>query len=68
MAKLVHLKLPVKIKIITWRTCVNGLPTLENLSLKGINTPETYKMCGKASKTLHHAFLSCDFTNQVWHL
>ena len=58
-----HLKLSAKIKIITWRTCVSGLPTLENLSLKSINTPGTYKICGKASETLHHALLSCDFTN-----
>ena len=34
--KLWHLNLPAKVKIFAWRACVNGLPTFENMSKRGI--------------------------------
>ena len=37
-----HLNLPAKIKIFAWRACVNGLPTYDNISKRGINCSTAY--------------------------
>ena len=60
------LKLPAKVKIFTWRACINGLPTMEKVCSRGISTSTECPICGKELETVHHALLLCDFANLVW--
>ena len=66
--KLWHLNLPAKIKIFAWRACVNGLPTMDNMNIKGITNSKTCPICGSEPESIPHAILKCDFTFQVWDL
>ena len=66
--KIWSLKLPEKIKIFSWRACVNGLPMLTNLAAKGIQTSCVCPICDEEPKSLTHALISCDFALSVWSL
>ena len=53
-------KVPQKLKIFAWRSCVNGLPTMFNLSHRGIHCSSFCPLCDKAIKSTTHALLLCD--------
>ena len=53
-------KVPPKLKIFAWRTCVNGLPTMQNLNHRGIHCSSFCPLCDKAIETTTHALLHCD--------
>ena len=66
--KIGSLKLPEKIKIFSWRACVNGLPMLTNVAAKVIQTSCTCPICDEEPESLIHALISCDFALSVWSL
>ena len=55
-------------KIFAWRAYVNGLPTMENMNIRGITNSRTCPICGSEPENITHAILRCDFTTQVWNL
>ena len=55
-----HQKIPQKLKIFAWRSCVNGLPTILNLSHKGIHCSNFCPICNKALESTTHALLLRD--------
>ncbi|XP_030970211.1 uncharacterized protein LOC115990525 [Quercus lobata] len=66
--KIWSLKLPEKIKIFSWRACVNGLPMLTNVVAKGIQTSCVCPICDEEPENLIHALISCVFALSVWSL
>jgi len=66
--RLWHLNLPVKIKVLAWRACVNGLPTMDAIFNKGISQNKICLVCGKKAENMDHALISCDFSSLVWNL
>ena len=62
------LKLLAKIKIFSWRACVNGLPVYAKMMEKGIQSGFDCPVCGEEPKSLLHALISCDFALSVWSL
>ena len=62
------LKLSAKIKIFSWRACVNGLHVLSNMAAKGIKTSCICPVCDEEPENLSHALISCDFALSVWSL
>ena len=48
------------------RACINGLPTLENIAIRGINTNKICPACNKDPECLQHALLCCEFAKLVW--
>ena len=59
-------KVPPKLKIFAWRTCVNGLPTMQNLNHKGIHCSSFCPLCDKVFETTVHALLHCDHAKMTW--
>ena len=55
-----HQKVPPKLKVFAWRICVNGLPTMENLSHRGITCSSFCPIYDKAIETTTHALFYCD--------
>ena len=66
--KVWSLKLPPKIRIFSWRACVNGLPVLSKMAEKGIKTSCICPVCDEEAENLYHALISCDFALSVWSL
>ena len=58
--KLWHLKVPAKIHIFTWKTCMNALLTKLNLYKRGINTSVTCPICDHGVETILHSLVFCD--------
>jgi len=59
-------KVPQKLKIFAWRTCVNGLPTMRNLSHRGIHCSSFCPLCDRAIESTAHALLLCDHAKLTW--
>ena len=66
--KLWKLKLPPKIKIFSWRACVNGLPVYVKMAERGIHLSCDCPVCGEEYESLTHALILCDFALSVWSL
>ena len=64
--KLWHLNLPAKIKIFTWRACLNALPTMQNLRSRGVVVEEFCPLCNHSSESTSHALIHCEFATKVW--
>ncbi|XP_023886638.1 uncharacterized protein LOC111998774 [Quercus suber] len=62
------LKLPAKVKIFSWRACVNGLPVYAKMVERGIHLGWDCPVCGDEPENLIHALISCDFAISVWSL
>lgn len=52
--KLWTLKLPAKIKIFFWRSCVNGFPVLMNMATKGMQISCIFPICLEEPESLIH--------------
>ena len=53
--KMWQLKIPPKVKIFTWRACMNGLQTLLNLGRRGISKDVLCPLRGKEPESTIHA-------------
>ena len=61
-------KSPPKLKVFAWRFYVNGLPTIENFSHRGIAYSHFCPICDKAIETTAHALFHCDHAKLTWAL
>ena len=66
--KLWKLKLPPKVKIFSWRACVDGLPVYVKMAERGIHLDCDCLACGEETENLTHALILCDFAPSVWSL
>ena len=62
------LKLPAKVKIFSWRACVDGLPVKVKMVERGIKSDFDCPVCGEMPESLFHVLISCDFALSVWSL
>ncbi|KAL5548938.1 hypothetical protein UlMin_024571 [Ulmus minor] len=60
------LKLPPKIKIFLWRSCLNALPTKDNLVKRGIKTLQSCPRCGEVQESVLHVFFECIYARSLW--
>ena len=66
--KLWKLDLPEKVKIFAWRACLNGLPTLVSLHLRGMCANTFCLVCDEEVECLNHCLITCDYALSVWAL
>ncbi|KAL0310148.1 UNVERIFIED_CONTAM: hypothetical protein Sangu_2458200 [Sesamum angustifolium] len=66
--KLWQLKLPSKIKVFTWRACLNALPTAANLNKRLKTESFSCPFCAASREDIIHTLLLCPFARQVWSL
>ena len=59
-------KVPQKLKIFAWRTCANGLPTMFNLSHRGLHCSSFCPLCDKTIESTAHALILCDHAKLTW--
>ena len=62
------LELPEKVKIFAWRAWLNGLPTLDNMQMRGLCSNYTCSVCDEEVECLTHSLITCDFAFSVWAL
>ncbi|KAL5550972.1 hypothetical protein UlMin_001148 [Ulmus minor] len=60
------LKLPPKIKNFLWRSCLNALPTKDNLVKRGIKTLQSCPRCGEVQESVLHVFFECIYARSLW--
>ena len=61
-----QLKIPTKIGIFAWQTCMNALLTMQNIKLKGVNIADFCPPCEKVLENLPHALLHYEHAKQTW--
>ena len=66
--KVCHLNLPTKIRIFAWRACMNALPTMLNLRIRGVYTEAKCPICDQCIENTLHALLDCDTPRSIWSL
>ncbi|KAL5556243.1 hypothetical protein UlMin_038479 [Ulmus minor] len=60
------LKLPPKINFFLWRSCLNALPTKDNLVKRGIKTLQSCPRCGEVQESVLHVFFECIYARSLW--
>ena len=60
-----QLKIPPKIRIFTWKACVNALPTMLNLRKKGVNTDGMCLVCGLEAESIPYALFECGVVKEI---
>ena len=61
-----QLKLPAKIRIFSWKACMDGLPTRLNLARRGLNIETMCPQCETALESTSHALIHCEKLGDVW--
>lgn len=51
-----RLKIPHKVKLFAWRTCIEGLPTKSNMKRRKVVKEETCHICSLGIESTIHAF------------
>jgi ribonuclease HI len=64
--KLWNTKAPPKQIHLMWRILNNDIPIKPNLISKGILCDSLCPRCNKATESIDHAFLHCDWVSQLW--
>ena len=60
-----QLKIPPKIRIFTWKVCVNALPTMLNLRRRRVNKDGMCSVCGLEAESILHAFFKCGVVKEI---
>ena len=55
-----QLNIPEKICIFAWRLCMNAIPTMVNLSRRGIQVDVLCSICKKEEEATEHVILKCE--------
>ena len=58
-----------KAKLLIWRLCLNGLPTLDNLRIRNcidVTKNGLFPLCRAVTETVVHLFLTCSLVEGVW--
>jgi ribonuclease HI len=57
---------PPKQTHLIWRILHNAIPIKPNLITKGITCDSLCPRCNKATESIEHAFLHCEWVSQLW--
>jgi len=60
------LKCPAKTKLFMWCALENKAPTWDNLQKRTFQGPGWCVLCKRDLESIHHLFLSCPFSLEVW--
>ncbi|GKA15089.1 putative RNA-directed DNA polymerase, eukaryota, reverse transcriptase zinc-binding domain protein [Tanacetum coccineum] len=61
--------LPRKVNVFIWHFIMDRLPTLLNLSLRGIEIPSIEcPICNSGMESVEHIFFDCDVASNIWRL
>lgn len=60
------MKVPDRIKLVTWRLYYNALPVFSKLSKMGCNTGNVCVFCGFKVEDAKHLFVNCWWSNYFW--
>lgn len=60
------LRVPVRVKLMTWRLFHNGLPVAGNLSKRGCVTELCCPFCGFKDENSKHVFIECWWAKCYW--
>ncbi|GMI91035.1 hypothetical protein like AT4G29090 [Hibiscus trionum] len=58
---------PSKVRIFTWKSIWNYIPTFQNLHRKRISPNARCARCNSQTESLEHVFRECLFSQQLWH-
>nr|GEX28845.1 RNA-directed DNA polymerase, eukaryota [Tanacetum cinerariifolium] len=59
--------IPIKVNVHAWRVCLDKLPTIANLSLRGMDISSiACPLCNSAMESSSHIFFTCPLSRQVW--
>ena len=58
---------PPKIKFFHWLAQLDRCWTADRLARHGLQHHPRCPLCDQAAETIHHIFIGCPFTRQVWH-
>lgn len=61
-----NLDIPPKVKLFFWQTCVNCLPTTDNLQAKQVPCSQNCLLCSTGLESSTHIFLNCEFARNCW--
>ena len=64
--KMWHLKIPAKVRIFAWRLCMKTIPSMLNMSNKGIQVDLTCPICYGEPESTEHAIIYCEAAKKVW--
>ena len=59
-------KVPCKVKICIWRSCLNALPTRVNLKKRKILIDDCCPFCTNVLETVEHGLLHCSRAAAIW--
>ncbi|KAJ0436283.1 putative reverse transcriptase zinc-binding domain-containing protein [Helianthus annuus] len=60
---------PKKVCFVAWRASLDRLPTVSALRRRNISIQNPMcRLCGDFEETLEHLFVSCQFSQTIWHL
>ncbi|KAB2598128.1 ribonuclease H protein [Pyrus ussuriensis x Pyrus communis] len=59
-------KVPGKVKICIWRSCLNALPTRVNLKKRRVIVDDCCPFCANVPKTIDHGTLHCSRASTIW--
>ena len=63
--KVWHLNLPEKIRIFAWQACMNTLPTMQHLKVRGVNINGSCPLCGQGPENTMHTLFNYDCSKLV---
>ncbi|KAL0457144.1 UNVERIFIED_CONTAM: hypothetical protein Slati_1053600 [Sesamum latifolium] len=66
--KLWQAKIPNKIKVFTWKACLNALPTSVNLARRIQGFLAVCPLCQTDGEDVVHPLILCPFARQIWGL
>ncbi|XP_074298594.1 uncharacterized protein LOC141629503 [Silene latifolia] len=61
-----NLRCSPKLPLLVWRIVHNILPSLDNLSVRGLQVSTSCVFCHSSPKSLNHLFRSCSVSRHVW--
>lgn len=62
------LKIPPKIKMFFWQTCMKCLPTVDALQQMRVQCPTVCQVCSKDAENIMHIFMFYDLAKQCWNI
>ncbi|KAK3230772.1 hypothetical protein Dsin_002653 [Dipteronia sinensis] len=61
-----NLHIPSKVKILIWKVCKNGIPSVDNLIKRKVSANPCYVRCGEEAESAAHALFWCHVVEEIW--
>ena len=64
--KMLHLNIPAKVRVFAWRLCMKAIPSMLNMSNRGIQVDPTCPICCGEPESTEHAIIYSEAAKRVW--